>query len=305
MRTGALILATRGSPLARWQAGAVADRLAAAHPGLCVALHVVRTAGDREQQVPVDGLSATGVFTREVDEAVLRRSAHAAVHSLKDQPALLPPGLLLGMVLERGPVEDVLVGRTLAGLRPEARVATGSPRRAAQLRRVRPDLAVVGIRGNVETRIAALDRGAAEALLLARAGLVRLGLEARVAEILPLEDFLPAPRQGIVGVTCREDDGSTRALLAAAGDPVTHRQAEVETGFLARLGGGCHAAVAALAVPDGDRIHFRARVLDPSGSRTMEGMTSARAEAASAAAVGLAEELLLRGAGRLLAEARG
>lgn len=301
------VIATRGSPLALWQADRVAARLREASPGLDVSILRIRTEGDRSQADPNAPFSTTGVFTKEVDAAVLDGRAQAAVHSLKDQPTTLPDGVVLGMVLPRGPVEDVLLGRggpRFADLPAGARVATGSLRRRAQVLRLRPDLVAVPIRGNVETRIRKLDEGEADALVMARAGIERLGFGSRIAQVFSVEELVPAVSQGIVGVTCREADAATRALLAGAGDATTLVAARAERAFLRRIGGGCNVPAGALATPAGDRVALVARVLDRDGRRVLEDRVEGRALEAETLGAALAATLLARGAGPLIAECR-
>lgn len=294
-----LTIATRGSPLALWQAQAVKRRLEEVHAGLEVVVHIVKTEGDRVQDRPIEALSLTGVFTKEVDACLASGKADAAVHSLKDQFTTLPDGICLGMVLPRGPVEDVLVatgGGGIADLFPGARVATGSLRRRAQILRARPDLKLVPIRGNVGARLRKLDAGEADALVLARAGLERLGLGSRVTEVIEKSLVLPAVSQGIVGVTCRVVDETTRARLRAADDPVTRACATAERAWLERLGGGCNVPAAAHAVIEHDRLLMSARVLDPDGREAIEADDAGDIGAAEAIGYTLADALIDRGA---------
>lgn len=289
------ILATRGSRLALWQAEAVRDQIQRVHPGILVQLHIVKTEGDREQAAPIAGLSMTGVFTREVDAEVLAGRAHAAVHSLKDQTTTLPDGLVLGMVLERGPVEDAIIGGKLKELPKGAKVATGSLRRQAQVLRVRPDLEIVAIRGNVDTRVQKVEAGEVAALILARAGLVRLGLDKKIAEVLPLNEHLPAPSQGIVGVTCRASDHSTVDLLLAADDGETHEAAIAERAFLGRLGGGCNVPAAAWARREGADLVLDARLLGPRGEPCVTDRSAAMTKGPAELGVEVADRILKRG----------
>lgn len=303
-----LIIATRGSPLALWQAEAVRARLELQNPGLSLEIQIVKTQGDRNTALPIVALSMTGVFTREVDERVISGKADLAVHSLKDQTTTLPHGLAYAVVLERGPVQDAVISRSganLRGLKEGARVATGSLRRRAQLLRLRPDLIPVEIRGNVETRLAKLADGEADALLLASAGLQRLGLSERITEILDENDFVPAVSQGIVGVTFRAGDPVVEGVLGAAVSPDAFAAAEAERGFLRRLGGGCNVAAGALALIDCHRIRMRARVLSPDGAEECNGTCEGRVEDAANLGDQLAEELIVRGARKLLEKARG
>ena len=302
-----LELATRGSPLALWQAHCVAERLRAVHADLEVEIVEVRTEGDRVQDRPLEQLSQTGVFTKEVDARVIAGDAHVAVHSLKDQVTTLPDGIVLGMVLGRGPVEDVLIGRTaatLATLPAGGRVATGSLRRRAQILRAYPRLECVPIRGNVEGRLKKLDAGAADAIVLARAGIVRLGLANRITEIIAPDVVLPAVSQGIVGVTCRADDLDTAARLHAAEDGPARAAADAERAWLCRLGGGCNVPAAAHATVSGDRIHVRARVLAVDGGKLIEDEIEGAVVDAAALGDALARTQIDQGAAELVRECR-
>lgn len=234
--SGALRLATRGSPLARAQAGFVADALRA--HGVDAELVVVQTEGDRRANVPLAQLAGRGVFTKEVQTAVLEDRADVAVHSAKDLPPLSPPGLVLAAVPERLDPADALVGAALGALAPGAIVATGAPRRRALLLAERPDLAVVPLRGNVHTRLDAVGRHGVEAIVVAVAALVRLGLEAHVAERLDPERFVPQVGQGALALECRSD-GPAAGVVAAIDRPDAHRCLLAERAFLAELGVGC------------------------------------------------------------------
>lgn len=297
-------LATRGSRLAVRQAEAVRTALARVAPGEPVELVPVPTLGDETQDDGRDvaALGRTNVFTAEVDRAVLDGRADAAVHSLKDLGCTLAGGMVLAAVLERGPVEDVLVSRagSLRELPAGARVGTGSPRRRAMLLRARPDLACVPLRGNVETRVAKVERGEVDAAILARAGLERLGLARVATEVLPTSAFLPAAGQGLIGVTCRSADARVRGWLTAARHADDFQAALAERALLARLGAGCHACVGALARVAAGRLTLSCRVLARDGESELSsevGGAPARAEELGAA---LAAGLLSRGAGALL-----
>jgi hydroxymethylbilane synthase len=302
-----LIVATRGSPLALWQAGEVAARLRERHPGLFVEVLKVKTEGDRFQSPAISSLSSTGVFTREVDQVVMDGRAHAAVHSLKDQPTTLGGGLVLGMVLSRGPVEDVLVARDgarLPDLPSGACVASGSLRRRAQMLRLRPDLRPSDIRGNVETRLRKLDAGEADALILARAGLERLWFSTRITQVFTLEEMMPAVSQGIVGVTCRESDEETQAVLKASDDRATHVVARAERAFLLRLGGGCNVPAGAHAEVRDGVLMLSARVLSWDGRTVLEDRCSGPAADAERIGEHVASILDARGAGSMIREMR-
>ena len=246
-----LRLATRGSPLARWQADRVASLLGSGQNGRECEIVVVETSGDRWADVPIDQLGGQGAFVVEIQKAVLDGRAQIAVHSAKDLPSVTPEGLVLACVPERADPRDALVGTRLADLGPGARVATGSVRRRAQLAWLRPDLTFVELRGNMATR---LERAAREgAGVVAVAALERLGLMDRAAEVLQTGTLLPQVAQGALAVECRADDEETRELLRLIDDQVAHRAVTAERSFLAELGGGCTLPVGALASPSGAR----------------------------------------------------
>lgn len=307
MSRRALRLATRGSPLARFQAGLVADRLRAVAPGSRVELVVVETSGDKRTDVPIHAFDERGIFVAEVEQAVLDDRADVAVHSAKDLPAGAPPeGLVLASVPDRADPRDALVGECLGGLVPGATVATGSVRRRAQLARLRPDVTFTELRGNIATRLERVPEGGA--VVVALAALRRLGLESHAAEILSVEVMLPQVGQGAIALRCRVDDAAALTLLALLDDRVAHRCVLAERAFLARLGGGCDAPVGALAVALGDA--------SPSGDLVLEGLVASedgtvvlrRSRAGSdpeALGSELAEQILtVDGGDRLLAAAR-
>lgn len=299
--------ATRKSPLAMWQAETARDLIRGREPELEVELVRVESSGDQNQTEALERFGRIGIFTVEVDRAVLAARADAAVHSLKDMTTTLLEGVQLAGVLPRGPVEDVLVsphGTKLADLPAGARVATGSMRRAAMLRAERPDLEVVGIRGNVDTRLRKLAEGEAEAMILARAGLERLGLAEHITEVLDRERFLPAVGQGLVGLTCREGDEGTRARLAAITDPADLAAAHAERALLADLQGGCNVPVGAHARIVENQLILSARVLSLDGAECVEGEIAGTVAEAAALGRALAKELRERGALRLIEEAR-
>jgi hydroxymethylbilane synthase len=268
----ALLIGTRGSPLALWQANHVRDLLIAAH-GLApddVALSVITTTGDRIKDKPLREFGGKGLFTKEIDEALLAAEVDLAVHSMKDLPTLLPEGVVVGAVLKRGDVRDAFIsakGETLETLPAGARVGSSSLRRQAQIRRLRPDLEVIDFRGNVETRLAKIERGVAEATLLALAGLQRLGLAARVTAVMPTDAILPAVAQGAIGIAARAGDARTLSLLHVLNDDKTAAAVACERRFLAELDGSCKTPIAGLAeIDDGRALRFRGLILKPDGS---------------------------------------
>jgi hydroxymethylbilane synthase len=241
-----LRLATRGSAQATAQSTVVAEALMAAHPGLVVELVFVETLGDQRTDIPLHQMGGQGVFVKEVQRAVLSGAADIAVHSAKDLPSVTADGLVLAALCERRDARDALVGTSLAGLPHGATVATGSVRRRAQLQAVRPDLEFVELRGNIATRLSKLPEGGA--LVMAVAALQILGLTERIAEALPVAEFVPSPGQGCVAIECRVDDEATAVLLAAVDHAPTRAHVEAERAFLAELGTGCSLPVAAHAV---------------------------------------------------------
>jgi hydroxymethylbilane synthase len=269
------VYATRRSALALAQCRAFVARLRAAEPGLEARELQVVTTGDRIQDRPLAEIGGKGLFVKEIEEALLDRRADFAVHSIKDVPATLPEGLVIACIPSREDPRDVLVAPrhgTLAALPRGARVGTSSLRRLVALRACRPDLDVVPLRGNVDTRLRKVDEGECEAIVLARAGLVRLGLEGRATEILSTDVSLPAVGQGALGIECRQDDSATRALLGRLHDPLTATCVAAERGVLLALGGDCETPLAAHAERDGDALRLRAFVSLPDGSslRTAE-----------------------------------
>jgi len=296
-----LRLGTRASPLARVQAEGVRAALAARHPGLTVELVFVRTTGDRVTG-PLAAAGGKGLFVKEIEEALLDGRIDAGVHSMKDVPARLAAGLVIGAVPERADARDVLIGGDggLAGLPPGARIGTASPRRRAQLLAHRPDLVVVLLRGNVDTRLRKWRAGEVDALLLAAAGLARLGISEPAAQPLPVDEFLPAVGQGALALECRADDGATRALLAAVDQPAAATPVAAERAFLAAVGGDCNSAIAAHATLAGGRLTLRALVTDPDGRRRLEERDTAPAADAEALGRTVATRLLAAGAAALM-----
>jgi hydroxymethylbilane synthase len=250
-------IGTRGSRLARWQADWVAGRLRELHPGLDVELVEIKTEGDRDRNSPLSAIGGAGLFTKEIQRALVDRTVDVAVHSLKDLPTAGPPELTLAAIPAREEIADALIApvqRTLDALPPGATVGTGSLRRRAILLHARPDLAVVEIRGNVETRLNKALSGELDAVVLAEAGLRRLGLEKHITERLDPPAFLPAVGQGALGIECRRDDSATLALLAPLDEAETHRAVKAERRLLAELEGGCMIPLAAHARDTADGL---------------------------------------------------
>jgi hydroxymethylbilane synthase len=300
-----LRLATRGSPLARWQTDHVAALLRAASPGVDVEPVVVSTMGDRRLDQDIWQLGGAGVFVKEVQAAVLDGRADAAVHSAKDlpsNPALAAPGLVLAAVPERGDPRDALVGRALADLPPGARVATGSTRRRAQLADLRPDLTFTGLRGSIATRLEKVAGGEVAAVVVAAAALARLGRLDEAAEVLRPEVVVPQIGQGALAVECRAGDDELQTLLAGVEHGPSRRAVDAERGFLASLGGGCELPAAAFAVVDGDGSGRLAALLATLDGRLVlrTATTFGPADDPGAAGHALGGELLERGGGRVL-----
>lgn len=243
-----LIFATRPSALARWQTHWVISALETAHPGLVCEEKIITTQGDQILDKPLPEIGGKGLFTQELENELLSGAVHCAVHSLKDLPVENPAGLAIGCIPARGEIRDVLIakdGHSLVSLPAGASVGTSSLRRAAQILAARPDLSTCSLRGNVDTRLRKALDGQYDAIILAGAGLIRLGLDGHVTEWLPLEVMLPAPGQGALAVQCRADDEITLSLLAALDDATTRAAVTAERQFLLGLGGGCAVPVAA------------------------------------------------------------
>ncbi|HML07819.1 MAG TPA: hydroxymethylbilane synthase [Xanthobacteraceae bacterium] len=269
-----LRLGSRGSPLALAQARAVKDRLAAAGvEAERIEIRVIRTTGDAIQDRPLAEAGGKGLFTKEIDEALIAGKIDLAVHSAKDIPTVLPPGLMLAGFPPREDARDAFISRkakTLRELLPGAVVGTASLRRQAMVKRLRPDLAVVTLRGNVETRLRKLDAGTVDATLLAVAGLKRLGLLSAATAMLDIDEFLPAVGQGAIGLETRADDGATRALVAEISDPDTAVALAAERAFLAVLDGSCRTPIGGHARVSGDNVRFRGMIVKPDGSAAFE-----------------------------------
>jgi hydroxymethylbilane synthase len=266
MNARTLRLGTRGSALALAQSGMVAEALTAA-TGVPVELVPIRTRGDAITDRPLDLIGGKGLFTKEIETALLQGEIDLAVHSMKDLPGDMPEGLVIGATPPRADPRDAVVGGTLAALAPGAIVGTGSARRRLQILSVRPDLDVRGVRGNVDTRIQKQHCGEYAAVVLAAAGLIRLRRLAEADELLDVDAMIPAPGQGILAVQCRRDDGGTRSLLATLHDGVTGRCADAERGFLLELSGGCSIPAACHARDVGDELRVTGLFADDTGLR--------------------------------------
>jgi hydroxymethylbilane synthase len=301
----ALRIGTRGSPLALWQAHHVADRLRPLIFPRPVELIHIQTEGDRDQSASLAHIGGRGVFTKEIQRALLDRRVDVAVHSLKDLPTQPVDGLILAAVPPRGPTGDVLVAAHVLhfdDLPAGARVATGSLRRRAQLLHRRPDLQLSDIRGNVESRLRKLTDDGLDALVLAQAGMERLGLVGSITEVLNPDWMLPAVGQGALGLECRADDAVTRQLLTDLDDAATRAAVEAERSLLYHLGGGCQVPLGALGQVNGKTVSLRAAVLEPNGSRRIYGAESGPATDATAVGERLGAYLRGLGAAELMAD---
>jgi hydroxymethylbilane synthase len=302
-----LRIATRASALALWQAQHVAARIAAAAPGTTVELVQVTTTGDRDQTGALRAFGGLGVFTREVQKAVLDRRADLAVHSLKDLPTESAAGLCLAAVPEREETADALilpagtpVTAALDSLRPGARIGTGSLRRRAQLLHLRPDLVLDEVRGNVETRISRLDAGDYDALILAVAGLKRLGLEGRISARLDPPVMFAAVGQGALGIECRDEDTPVRELLLRIEDSLARARVTAERALLARLRAGCHAPVGTATEAGGGTLSLEAVVLSADGRQRISTRETSAMTDAAGLGTRVADRLLELGAQALL-----
>ncbi len=295
-------IGTRGSSLALAQANWVKRQIENQYPEASVELIVIKTGGDRFVDAAIQAMGGKGVFTKEIEEALLRREIDVAVHSMKDLPTDLAPGLMIAAVPRREDPRDVLVSRSgagLSGLQPGTTVGTGSLRRQAQLRYYRSDLAVSPIRGNVDTRLKKLDAGEIDALVMAAAGLRRLGREDRITEYIAPEICVSAVAQGALALETREDE-TQRGRWSFLHHDMTFVEVTAERSFLKRLGGGCHVPVGARAEASGDHLRVRGIVACPDGSRLCAGTVSGSIADAAHLGQRLAERLLGDGAGEIL-----
>ncbi len=290
-----LVIGARGSALARRQAELVLETLRQAFPEMRVRIQSIRTAADHQPEDALEQLSGPGFFVKELEVALLAGEIDVAVHSMKDLPTAIPDKLTIAAITEREDPRDVLIaraGRTLETLPAGASVGTSSPRRAAHLRAQRPDLVVVPIRGNVETRVRKVETGEVDAICLAGAGLCRLGMRARITQWLSVEVSLPAPGQGALGVEVRTDDADARRIVSAADHKPTRAAVEAERALLRRLEGGCRVPVGALATVEGNRLFLTATLAAVDGSHVIRGTRSGSVDEASVVGNDLAEELL-------------
>lgn len=298
-------IATRKSPLAMWQAEHVARLLGEAHPGLGVELVGMSTQGDKILDTPLAKIGGKGLFVKELEQGMLEGQADIAVHSMKDVPVELPDGLHLSVIMEREDPRDAYVSNhhsSVDELPEGAVVGTASLRRQCQLADHRPDLKIAPLRGNVNTRLRKLDDGEFDAIILASAGLIRLGFNDRIRAFIEPEQSLPAIGQGAIGIECRADDPWINDLLK----PLHHRKTAIciaaERAMNHRLMGGCQVPIAGYAVLKGDQIHMRGLVGEPDGSEVMRAEMTASIDDPETLGVAMAEDLLKQGADRILAQ---
>jgi hydroxymethylbilane synthase len=298
-----LIIGSRGSQLALWQSNHIKSKLE--EMGHEVRIEVIKTKGDLIQNVALKEIGNKGLFTKELEDALLDGSVHLAVHSLKDMPTELPAGLQLTATPPREDTRDVLVGKTLSELQPGMRVGSGSLRRVAQMRMLVPGVSVEPIRGNVDTRLRKLDEGQYDAIVLAAAGLRRLGWQDRIAEYLTPEQMCPAVGQGSLAIETRADGGPGLEAALKLDDANTRAAVTCERAVLAELGGGCQVPIGAYAEVHGDRLSVRAIVVATDGSRIVR--VTGEGPASEAARLGseLGQELLSRGGAQILEEVYG
>jgi len=305
VKMAALRIATRKSPLALWQAEHVGDLLREHHVGLDVELVPMSTQGDKLLDAPLAMVGGKGLFIKELEHALLSARADIAVHSLKDVPVQIPAGLVLPVFLTRADPRDGMISNSydsMAALPAGARIGTSSLRRKCQLQALRPDLDVVTLRGGVHTRLAKLDAGDFDALILAVAGLQRLGMEKRVREVLEPEVMLPAVGQGVLSIECRAGDSRIESLIAVLDDAGCAARVSAERAMNRELGGGCQVPIAGFAELDGDALQLRGLVASVDGRRVLRAQERGPLEQAEQTGRRVAADLLSQGASEILAE---
>ena len=305
MADSKLRIATRKSPLALWQANHVRDALMARNPGLDVELFTMSTQGDKILDTPLAKVGGKGLFVKELELGILEGRADLAVHSMKDVPVEFPQGLGLAAILEREDPRDALISNTISSIEalPQgARVGTSSLRRQCQLRARRADLEVLDLRGNVNTRLAKLDNGDYDAILLAAAGVKRMGWEDRITELLPPEQFLPAIGQGAIGIEIRVADDRVNRIVEALNDEQAATRIRAERALNARLQGGCQVPIAGYSEISHGVMVLRALVGRPDGTELVQGVISGKPEDAEELGQVLADDLMSRGAKQILAD---
>ncbi len=305
MSNNRIVIATRQSPLALWQAEHVQRRLLEAHPGLEVELLKMNTQGDIILDTPLAKIGGKGLFVKELEQGLMDGRADIAVHSMKDVPVELPEGLHLPVILEREDPRDAFVSNhytSFEALPQGAKLGTSSLRRQCQLSALRPDLEVISLRGNVGTRLRKLDEGQYDAIILAAAGLMRLELTERIAGKISTDTCLPAIGQGAVGIECRADDPRVNELIGVLNDESTHIRVAAERALNHRLEGGCQVPIGGFAEIDGNKLRLRALVGSPDGNEMIRGEVNGSIDKAEKIGIELADDLLSRGADRILKE---
>jgi hydroxymethylbilane synthase len=292
-----LIIGSRGSSLALWQAQYVGSRLQ--QSGIATEIRIIKTTGDHMQMASLAKIGGKGLFTKEIEDALLAGEIDLAVHSLKDLPTQSPAGLVIAAIPEREDAHDVLVGHTLGSLPAGARVGTSSVRRSAQLLALRPDVNPVAIRGNVDTRLRKLKESQYDAILLAAAGMRRLGFGAQISYFFATDEICPAPGQGALGIQTREE-GQARAICAGLNHEPSARAVSCERTVLAELGGGCQLPVGAFAALKNDQLYCVGVVASPDGSRIIRGQANGPVDLPEQVGRNLASQLLSKGAAEIL-----
>jgi hydroxymethylbilane synthase len=302
-----LRIGTRGSQLALWQSRWVRTALAGHWPDASFEMTVIKTTGDKIQDVPLSQVGGKGLFVKEIEEALLAGRIDLAVHSMKDMPSEVPPGLTIGAIpMRENPLDILAAGpcTSLAALPYGARVGTSSLRRTAQVRHLRPDLRIVPLRGNLDTRLRKLDSPDLDAVILAAAGLLRLDLTERISAYLPPDQMLPAVGQGALCIETRRDDPIVAPFVAVLEHAETRTAVTAERAFLARLEGGCQVPIAAYARIEGESIRLTGLVAEPDGGRILKAVKTGTRQEAESMGLLLAEELLAQGAGDILERLR-
>ncbi len=298
-------IGTRKSPLALWQANWIKSQLEELHPNLKVELVLITTTGDKIQDAPLAKIGGKGLFVKEIEEALIRKEIDLAVHSMKDVPIKLPQGLEIGVITEREDPHDALISKNnikLADLPKGARVGTGSLRRSTQLKAYRPDLKIVPLRGNVDTRLKKLDTENLDAVILAKAGLIRLGKADIISETIGIDVLLPAMGQGAVGIETRTYDVEVMEALIHLDHEETHLQLDTERAFLKVLGGGCQVPIGAHAVLNEEEITFKALVSNLDGKTILRSQSTGSKWEAEKIGYNVGQDLLKQGADKILEE---
>jgi porphobilinogen deaminase len=303
-----IVIGTRGSKLALWQANFVAAEIRSEHPDVLVMIKVIQTTGDRMQNMPLSQIGGKGLFTKEIEEEMLAGEVDLAIHSLKDVPTRLPEGLELAVIMKRAHPGDAFISnsvKTLDELPPGARIGTSSLRRGAQIRHYRPDLEILPMRGNVDSRLAKLDAGMYDGIVLAVSGLQRLGWESRIDQILPYEICLPAAGQGALALEIRSSDERIEEIIGFLEDIPTRYSVEAERSFLGYLEGNCQVPFGVYGEIEAGKLHLEATILTPDGKTCLREKVSGSPEDGKELGRVLAEHLANQGGKTILAELQG